>query len=254
MTQIYENEYLKTTHIENKEKYYNMIDSIKSSLTSRLIHLKIEDKNFINNILNESAIMLSHSIKFFELGYFDASYYSLRTSLELATQILFFTEFKDYKNGIDIEKYSKFHTGRNNMLKKLKNDKDNKSYKQINQELHPFFKKMEELSQKLNQVVHKNGIENYYTYRKSSNESFYKKKEEEFNQDLTETIKTVAILRLFIDPIPILCEDVEICNKCISIGESGYCNSLLEIIDNETKNKFKNTEIYKSMYNALKDL
>lgn len=79
--------YLKPIRIENNEYYYSLIYEISESLTSE-IKVNLSHSNNINMIITEAGQSLVNSIKFYELGYFDDAYYSLRSVIELATIML----------------------------------------------------------------------------------------------------------------------------------------------------------------------
>ena len=79
--------YLRPVKIENKEYYYSLIYEISESLTSGII-VDFFHSNKINMIITEAGQSLANSIKLYELGYFDDAYYSMRSSIELATIML----------------------------------------------------------------------------------------------------------------------------------------------------------------------
>ena len=90
------------------------------------------------------------------------------------------------------------------MIKKLAKHGD--IFSDMYKNMPTFFKKAKDVSQNINKYVHKQGLSNLYISRNHPiNQDKSKIKfVNEFNQYLHDVIGIVAIMRLAIDPFPIL--------------------------------------------------
>lgn len=70
--------HLEKENIENKEQLLGVINNIDDSFTGR------SDVMSLHVFFMESANMLKNSIKQFELGFFDAAFYSVRSAVEIS--------------------------------------------------------------------------------------------------------------------------------------------------------------------------
>lgn len=232
--------------IKNKSRYYSLIDELSNSFTSKIISDLIIS-NLINIFIMESGKMLSNSIKLYELGYFDSSYYSMRTAVDLSTIML---DLSDHKNTIIKENVTDFRNqDYKKMRKRIINELKKKGieFKDIKNTMPNFLEEMEETSQKLNKVVHKTGFSNFYTIRNNPmNKTIHESKLKEFEEDLKKTIKIVAIMRLIVDPLPLILSDENLRYRCPNFSTFAFSDMMLsKIIGIKTINNFKKTESYK---------
>jgi len=151
-----ENQYLKPTVFENKDKFYIDLFNIEESWTGRA------DAQIVNTFMLESNQLIINAIVLFEKGYFDCAYYSLRQSLELATTMVYLTELdivekenklKEWKSKKDFPMIGK-------MLTFLNNNQD--VYRDIYEKMEPFFKNLKTEKNKMNKYVHKQGYDTFY--------------------------------------------------------------------------------------------
>ena len=112
-----------------------------------------------------------------------------------------------------------------------------------------FFKNAEEISQKLNKYVHKQGLSNFYISR---NHPIYGQKSrdefiENFVKHISEVIGVVAVMRLAIDPFPILLMDEEILYRCFDSMTDPYSDNFVsKYIGEDIVKEYKNTNFFTS--------
>lgn len=241
-----EKEFLTPIKIENKEKYYYDLTNIDKSWTGRL------DATLANTFIMEAQKLLVNSIVLFELGYFDCAYYSLRESIEVSTTMIYLSDLsdKERKEALKNWKEIKNFPMQSQMLKHLK--EYGNIYKDIKEQMSRFFMELFDISQKLNKKVHKQGLRNFYVSRnhpinfKDNSSEIYLK---EFEYFLKKCIMVVAIMRLSIDPFPLLLADEEIYLRTDDTLTEPYSDEFIEeYIGKENVECYKNTQIYKSYY------
>lgn len=241
-----EQEFLIPIEIKNKEKYSYDLANIDRSWTGRL------DATLANTFIMEAQKLLVNSIALFELGYFDCAYYSLRESIEVSTTMIYLSDLSDsereeaLKNWKEIKNFPM----QSQMLKHLK--EYGNIYRDIKEQMSGFFTELFDISQKLNKKVHKQGFRNFYfsrnhpiNFKDKSSEIYLK----EFEYFLKKCIMVVAIMRLSIDPFPILLADTEIYLRTDDTLTEAYTDDFIEeYIGKENIECYKHTQIYKSYY------
>ena len=77
---------------------------------------------------------------------------------------------------------------------------------------------------------------------------------DDFENNLISSIRIVAIMRLVIDPFPLLLADEEIYYRSPNIMTYPFNEKLLEVMGEESIAEFKNTDVYKSYEEELMKL
>jgi hypothetical protein len=138
------------------------------------------------------------------------------------------------------------------MEKKL--SKNNSLYSSMCKQMPIFFDEIKNFIKKLNKTVHKQGFQNFYFYRST----IYKKQiikekiKENFEKDIKTAIKIVAVLRLAIDPFPILLHDEDILARFPESITIPYNPKLLyEYIGDEIISEYKKMDVYKNLYSEI---
>ncbi|MGL6298404.1 MAG: hypothetical protein ACRC1M_04470 [Methanobacteriaceae archaeon] len=244
------NLYVIPIKIENKEKYIYDLQSLDYSVSDRLdlIFTPISHLNY------ESVQLIINSIYLFELGYFDAAFYSLRQSIEISTTMVFLSELSEEERIKKLEKWSnsKKFPMRGEMIKHIKNNGE--IYKDMLNNMPNFFDNIQKINKKLNKFVHKQGIQHFY----SANSLSYRRTEEymnlrlkEFEYFLKECICIVAIMRLALDPFPILLRDEEISFRVFDILTEPYNDRIVSYINDNIIDEYKLTDIYQGYYEEI---
>lgn len=245
--------YLKPVEIENKEFYYSLIYEISESLTSGII-VDLFHSNKINMIITEACQSLANSIRLYELGYFDDAYYSMRSAIELATIMLDVgdNEYEKMVNNINLFSNKEYRNFRASTLRYLK--ENGIEFRDVANKMPNFVNEINNTCIKLNSFVHKTGFDNFYGIRNYYNENFHKKQLDDFENNLISSIRIVAIMRLVIDPFPLLLADEEIYYRSPNIMTYPFNEKLLEVMGEESIAEFKNTDVYKSYEEELMKL
>lgn len=245
--------YLKPVEIENKEFYYSLIYEISESLTSGII-VDIFHSNKINMIITEACQSLANSIRLYELGYFDDAYYSMRSAIELATIMLDVgdNEYEKMVNNMNLFSNKEYRNFRASTLRYLK--ENGIEFRDVANKMPNFVNEINNTCIKLNSFVHKTGFDNFYGIRNYYNENFHKKQLDDFENNLISSIRIVAIMRLVIDPFPLLLADEEIYYRSPNIMTYPFNEKLLEVMGEESIAEFKNTDVYKSYEEELMKL
>ena len=227
--------------LPNKSKLYHDLQNIEHSWTGRM------DANIGNTFIMEAVQLLINSIELFEMGYFDCAYFSLRSAVDISTTMVFLCDIEKetgekYLN--DWDRLKDF-PARYRMIDEL--SKDGSVFVDMTKNMPSFFKHAEEISKILNKYVHKQGMHNFYVSRNhpifhvKSQDIFIKK----FNCLLKEVICIVAVMRLAIDPFPILLMDPEILYRCLDSMTEPYSEDFVkEYIDSKYIEGYKKTNFY----------
>ena len=89
---------------------------------------------------------------------------------------------------------------------------------------------------------------------KCQNEDYMAKYNKEFIFLLEKSIKIVAVMRLILDPIPLLMDDEEIAYRIPNFMTYSFSKDLLDLIGEETLSEFKNTEKFIGFNEAIMKL
>lgn len=171
----------------------------------------------------------------------------MRTAIELSTIMLDLSDNENeiIKKNIDNFRNQEYRKMRKSIINELK--KNGIDFKDIKNKMPNFLKEIEETTRKLNKVVHKTGFSNFYTVRNNQmNKEKCESKLKEFEDNLKKTIKIVAIMRLIVDPLPLILSDENLKFRCPDFCTFSFSDMMLnEIIGIETINNFKKTNSYK---------
>lgn len=233
--------------INNKENYYFDLLNLENSWTSRA------DAQIANAFIEESVQLIINSIRQFELGYFDASFYSLRQSLEVSMTMTYLIDNDEetrnkqlakWKSQSNFPQYSQ-------MLKLL--EKNKSTLFDIKSKLVEYFEDLKETKHKLNKYIHKQGFNTFYITKYIQ---LYNQGTDDFITEyeiyLNICIGSIAILRLTIDPFPILLKNNDIYIRTDDLMTTAYSDDFIEkYIGFKHIDKYKQTNIYQSHYNAI---
>lgn len=245
------NEYLMPIKLTNKEKFYEDLINIEYSWSGRM------DSNLFNAFIMESLQLLVNSIELFELGYFDCAYYALRSSIEISTTMVFLADMPtdEKKSYLEAWKNTKDFPMQANMLKQLSDKGD--VFADMKRQMPDFFTEVKNVSAKINKYVHKQGLLHFYVARnhpvhkqnkENSNDVFIKN----YEYYLKKCIGIVSVMRLALDPFPILLMDEEILFRCFDSMTDPYsANFVDEYIGNATLAAYKTTDLYTCVFNSF---
>lgn len=206
-----------------------------------------------NIFLQESVEMLSNAVTVFYEGYFDAAYYLVRSSIEVSTVGLYFTDAKDEEAGGNKASWNKheYFPVQGKLLKKL--TRDGAAFSEFHDKVPAFFNLLERRRPVANKVIHKQGYSSFYCIR---NHPLHRLKYppetlvEGFTNYLRDAIGIVAVMRLAIDPFPVLLTDADCKNRFADSVTRPFSEDMVdECIGKEILLQYKTT----GFYNGVKD-
>ncbi|SHK68920.1 hypothetical protein SAMN04488028_107130 [Reichenbachiella agariperforans] len=235
-------------NIANKETYYSDLSNIENSWTGRM------DAQISNTFFHEAIQLIINSIDLFERGIFDCAFYSLRQALEVSMTLTYLIEGTEEKKEVELSKWKEqgHFPMYGAMVKAL--EKDQSVYADIKDCMKDYFSELESSKKKLNKYVHKQGFSTFYV---SKNHAFNQSKSrdkfvEEFEGHLKKCIGAVAVLRLTVDPFPILLMDEEIYRRTGDMMTFQYNEDFVEkYIGKSNIESYKKTEFYSTMYDSF---
>lgn len=242
------NQNIKPIELPNKVTFYSDLINIEHSWSGRM------DTNICNTFIMEAEQQLVNAIEMFELGYFDCAYYSLRSAVDISTTMVFLSDMPDE----DREKYlsawkaTEDFPMQGQMIKQL--SRQGNVFADMVSKMPDFFASAKALSAELNKYVHKQGLQHFYISRnypinqQKPLDGFIKS----FEAYLQRCIGVVAVMRLAIDPFPILLMDEEILYRCFDSMTEPYSEEFVEKYIGETIiSQYKDTDIYIGTYDSF---
>lgn len=242
------NQNIKPIELPNKAKFYSDLINIEHSWSGRM------DTNICNTFIMEAEQQLVNAIEMFELGYFDCAYYSLRSAVDISTTMVFLSDMPDD----DREKYlsawkaTEDFPMQGQMIKQL--SRQGNVFADMVSKMPDFFASAKALSAELNKYVHKQGLQHFYISRnhpinqQKPLDGFIKS----FEAYLQRCVGVVAVMRLAIDPFPILLMDEEILYRCFDSMTEPYNDEFVEKYIGETIiSQYKDTDIYIGTYDSF---
>lgn len=243
------NQNIRPLSLPHKEKFYHDLINIEHSWSGRM-----DIGNIGNTFVIEAEQQLINAIELFEQGYFDCAYYSLRSAVDLSTTMVYLADMPDEErdNLLNAWKETKYFPMQAQMIKQLL-AKGN-VFVDMKSKMPDFFVKAKKMSADLNKYVHKQGLRHFYISRNhplnvAKNQDIFI---HNFECNLHQCIGVVAVMRLAIDPFPILLMDEEILYRCFDSMTDAYSSDFIdEYIGQGIINAYKETDIYQETYESF---
>src|SRR3990172_10088899 len=234
--------------LEGKERYYFDLMNIEHSWTGLL------DAMFSNEFFREGVQLIINAIVLFEKGYFDCAFYSLRQALEISTTVVYLVDDSDENRKQEFRKWMKQDKFpmQGQMIAELNKRKN--TFADIKANMSLYFEEVEAAKQKLNKYVHKQGFDKFYVSRTDSFREYFEHSNltSDFEKLLITSIGTVAVLRLAIDPVPLLLADDAIYKRTGQLMSEAYADDFLDkYIGLNHVEAYKQTELYQSYYHSF---
>jgi hypothetical protein len=228
-------------NFDNKTQYIYDIDNILLANTGRL------DALDSNRFFQEAGQMLINAVNLFEMGYFDCAFYSLRQALEVSIGTLYLTANREKVKSWNRQEKG-FESG--TMYTFLKDNEP--AFKDMQDKMKDYFSKIRKTKLFIDKYVHKQGYKTFYSVRKSfdyENKLPVEQLISDFEMCLSDCIGAVAIYRLAIDPMPLLLMDEDIDRRTMQMMAEAFSEEFVDkYIGDEVVNTYKETEIYKTVY------
>lgn len=239
---------IRPIELASKGKIYLDLLNIEHSWSGRM------DVNLCNAFIMEAEQQLINAIELFEKGYFDCAYYSMRSAVDLSTTMVYLADMPDdeRESYLDAWKSTADFPMQGQMIKQL--SQRGNVFVDMKTQMPDFFSEAKRLSAELNKYVHKQGLQHFYVSR---NHPCNQNKPidafvQEFEEYLKKCIGVVAVMRLAIDPFPILLMDKETLYRCFDSITDPYSEEFVkEYIGASTIEQYKHTELYLGMYDFL---
>lgn len=239
-------ENLRPVNLPNKEKFYYDLENIEHSWSGRADVMSIG-----NTFIMEAEQQLVNALELFELGYFDCAYYSLRSAVDVSTTIVFLADMPEPDRDSFLSKWkaTEDFPMQGQMIKMLSAHGD--AFVDMKRQMPKFFSDAKVLSAELNKYVHKQGFQHFYVSRNhpinmhKSLDRFIA----DFEDYFVKCTGVVAVMRLAIDPFPVLLMDEEILYRCYDSITDPYSTDFVdEYIGEETLETYKRTARYTGMH------
>ena len=236
--------HLTTNVIKKREDILSVSENIDNSFSGRT------DIWGLHIFFVESACMIRNAVSQYEQGFIDAAFYSVRTALELARIVTYFSsqnkplESSIYKAWMHGDKFP-FDSRIRTLLVNAAS-----TYNEIRIALSDFFDEQDDRLKRANKYIHKQGYKTFYTQnalRSDLNDLRKRKTDKLFNDFIVNSTVEVAILRLCIDPFPILLQDESIMYKIhFQSITFPFTKNTVKFIGKDKIAKYRNTVFYKS--------
>lgn len=204
--------------------------------------------------VNEACQLIANSVKLFQLGYFDCSFYSVRQAIELSLGGLYLFSNPDKMKGWrNLEKGFELRT----IVPELKVGKE--EFAEIRELFCDFFERLEKEKKLMNKYVHKQGFKSLYYHYNSFNAHGKPERitllTKDYETILHDTITAVALYRLVIDPYPILMFDESIVVRMPDLMAVSISRRFVEkYFPEEYVERYKESKIYKGFYDYFNAL
>lgn len=240
--------------LKDKEIFLRASSNIENSFTGRLDILA----SGLHRFFLESSKLIRNAIKLYEEGVFDAAFYSIRSALELARIVTYFSkdsallESEEYKNW---RRGGKFPFD-SSIRKQL--EASESVYTEVHEALRGYFDEQKNRLSSIQKYIHKQGYKTFYERGFIDHEREKQRRKliaDDFYEFIKEALTEIAFLRLCIDPFPILLRDDRIKYKIHFQGmtEPFSDDFITNIIGKDKIEKYCATEFYLSRVNFFTD-
>ncbi len=237
--------------IKEKEELMKDLYSFKNSCWSgRVVNNSI---TILNTFVQESIESLTNSILLFEMGYFDCAFYSLRSAIDLSTTLIYLSELPEKKRA---EQYKVWRNkGRFPMRSAMVKDieREVEYYRDVKTKMLDFFGNGKNgfifnTSNSLNEHIHKQGYSEFYVIRnhpigepKYDDGTLLK----EYLTLFRKTVSIVAVMRLIMDPLPLILMDEEALYRYPDLMNEPFDQDFTsKYLDNGIISGFKKSNLY----------
>lgn len=242
----YDRPYIRPCPIKNKEDY------VRDIITLERIMFEQDKTYSYNEFLHEWAQLLINAMHLFEAGYFDCAYYSLRQAIEMAVLILYLADLPDIDAKDKWQQWlgQKDFPTSNSMLNELK--LKGEKFQEMHIAFPEFLAELRQLQRILNKLVHKQGF--FYLYTIHGNSMIIPDKEQnhfilDFPEYLEKTIRIIAMVRIFIDPYPLLLAEHNIAKKSFCLTMPYPEEFIIKYLGDDFVERYKKTSLYQKYYN-----
>lgn len=230
--------------LRDKEAYLDAAWDIQNSFTGRM------DIMGLHRFFIESALEIKNSIKLFESGFIGPAFYSVRTAVELARVVTLFTTKENYSDS-DIFRSWK-SGGQFPFDGQIKKDiKDSSSvFVEIEGVIPDFFSDQAARLKRMQKYIHKQGFVTFYDRGFESSDKVLMRRNkivDDFEDFIKNSLIEISILRICVDPFPILLNDPEVYRRIhFESMTVPFSDVLMELIGSKLIQSIRSIPYYRS--------
>lgn len=198
-----------------------------------------------NRFFEEACQMIVNAVKIFQMGMFDAAFYSLRQSIETSIGSLFLMA-----NPTKIEAWNSSERGfESGTMSRFLKEKE-PTFSEMREKMETFFENIRQVQTRTNKYVHKQGYRTFYTCQRFAFpildvEDARKSILADFEDTIKVAIGAAAVYRLAIDPLPVLLMDDSMMRRSVGFITEPFSDMFVEkYIGKENIEAYKTTQIY----------
>lgn len=198
-----------------------------------------------NRFFEEACQMIVNAVKIFQMGIFDAAFYSLRQSIETSIGSLFLMA-----NPTKIEAWNSSERGfESGTMSRFLKEKE-PTFSEMREKMETFFENIRQVQTRTNKYVHKQGYRTFYTCQRFAFpildvEDARKSILADFEDTIKVAIGAAAVYRLAIDPLPVLLMDDSMMRRSVGFITEPFSDMFVEkYIGKENIEAYKTTQIY----------
>lgn len=228
---------------------YGLIDNLADSFSGVLITPSF------NQYLIESCQLFANSLALVEQGYFDAAFYSVRQAGEVMMTGALFADLDDEEREKKYEGWQRLERfpSSNGLCAELK--KKGQTFSALAEQMPGLEDLFSSLNSKANKYIHKQGFSSFYSLPRAQERERAKKIAADFEAYFRRVLSVCAILRLTVDPFPILLEDPECAWRFPDSLTMPFSDGFIsECLDDELVAQFKQTDYYRSWLDSIKSM
>lgn len=198
-----------------------------------------------NRFFEEACQMIVNAVKIFQMGMFDAAFYSLRQSIETSIGSLFLMA-----NPTKIEAWNSSERGfESGTMSRFLKEKE-PTFREMREKMETFFENIRQVQTRTNKYVHKQGYRTFYTCQRFAFpildvEDARKSILADFEDTIKVAIGAAAVYRLAIDPLPVLLMEDSMMRRSVGFITEPFSDMFVEkYIGKENIEAYKTTQIY----------
>lgn len=210
-------EHLLPRPLKNRNDVLRATLDIEMSFTGRM------DMMSLNVFFMESSKKLRNAVKLFEEGVFDAAFYAVRSAAELARVV---TYFSGCETPTDNDEFASWKCeGRfpfdSEVCQKL--EKVCAPYREVRDAIPEFFDERKAALKRVNKYIHRQGFRTFYTFSPVDADRHVRRMDAmagEFHSFIMGAVAEIIMLRLSVDPYPMLLRDPDVMYRIRNISFS----------------------------------
>ncbi|MFT8443471.1 MULTISPECIES: hypothetical protein [Bifidobacterium] len=209
--------HLRSCHLDDRDAILQATLDIEMSLTGRI------DMFQLNIFFAEASKELRNAVKLLESGMYDSAFYSVRSAVELAHIVAYFSGDDDPASS---ELYERWKKGgwfppdgeiRKNLAEVCA------PFQEVKAALPEFFAERNKALRRANKYIHRQGFRTFYSLTQRPEPwyaGYLPAMRDEFHAFIMGAVTEIILLRLSVDPFPILLRDPDVMYKIHYVSQT----------------------------------